>query len=315
MATSNNASGIGITDPNEFSRAATATATNFNPFDALGIAPGILTPAVLTSAYRRAHGHLHRAATAPAFPTAAEVNAARDHLAPLVGAPNRMAPVIATWSTAPRTFFAELALGTVGVFTAPSATAAPAAGATASAAPAGPSSNVSDPIIISSDEDSNNDADDDDDMPDAPAPPPQGPSHATPNRPRAAAPNPATPSTPSGSGGGSATATPTSNRSAGGSRRNTRVAHVNLDNNTITVGTWRLSPANANANAVVAVWDRLGRLNYRITAQDINGNAVMAPTATAVGFQNINFMAPYNGMSPNEVRNRLNHDLNQRRLQ
>lgn len=310
---SKNVAGVGITDPNEFFQAAAATATSFSPFDALGIQPRVLNHDQLNSAFRRAHAHLFRAATAPAFPQTAQINAARDYLATLTGlaaTSGRWAAVIARWVETPRTFFAELPFGDAGAFT--TATPTPLADPPhATAANANPPSgqDAHDPFVVS---------DDDDGEPAAPPSfspmPPMPPAGATPRRPRAMPANPATPARPNQAGGdANAAATPTSNRSAGGSRRNARVATVNTDNHVI-VGTWRLSPNLATPHAVTAAFDRRGRLNYRIIARDIHGNTLAAPTATAVSARAIQFMPPYNGLSANEIRELLDQQLNQRRL-
>ncbi|OBT52065.1 hypothetical protein VE04_08532 [Pseudogymnoascus sp. 24MN13] len=58
---SNNAAGIGITNPNEFARRGTATVPDFNPHDALGLNATSSAPAP----------------TPHAFPLRAEVNTAR----------------------------------------------------------------------------------------------------------------------------------------------------------------------------------------------------------------------------------------------
>jgi len=91
-----------------------------------------------------------------------------------------------------------------------------------------------------------------------------------------------------------------SNRSGGGATRNAAIANPNT-NERITVGEWR-NATGATANAVVAGFDARGRIFYRITNADLQGNPVAAPTATATRFEDINFRAPYQGMTAGGVR-------------
>jgi hypothetical protein len=99
-------------------------------------------------------------------------------------------------------------------------------------------------------------------------------------------------STLSGSGG---------RRSSGDSTRFTPIANP-VTNDRITVGTWANATA-ANANTVVAGFDTRGRVFYRITNRDLNGNPVpRGPTATTTRFEDINFRAPYRNMDASEVR-------------
>jgi hypothetical protein len=63
------------------------------------------------------------------------------------------------------------------------------------------------------------------------------------------------------------------------------------------------------ANAVIAGFDARGRIFYRVTNEDINGNAVAAPTATATRFEHINFRAAYQNMTVAQVRAAVDQHL------
>lgn len=114
---SNNAAGIGITNPNEFARRAAASEPNFNPYDALGIPVRAYTTAEIGAAFRQAQRHLHRATAPPAFPSMAEVNTARDYVHDVASRTiPRQTQAFARWARLPRTFFGELDVGAPGVF-------------------------------------------------------------------------------------------------------------------------------------------------------------------------------------------------------
>jgi hypothetical protein len=114
---SNNASGIGITDPNEFARRPTTAAPTFNPYDALGIPAATYTRDEISAAFRRAHMHLGRATATPSFPSRVDINVAREYLVEVTARRvGRQNAVAATWSSRPRTFFAERGLGGTDVF-------------------------------------------------------------------------------------------------------------------------------------------------------------------------------------------------------
>ncbi|KFY30727.1 hypothetical protein V494_08065 [Pseudogymnoascus sp. VKM F-4513 (FW-928)] len=114
---SNNAAGIGITNPNEFARRAAASEPDFSPYDALGIPARAYTTAEIGAAFRQAQRHLHRATAPPVFPSMAEVNTARDYLHDVAGrAIPRQTQAFARWARVPRTFFGELQVGDPGVF-------------------------------------------------------------------------------------------------------------------------------------------------------------------------------------------------------
>jgi hypothetical protein len=100
----------------------------------------------------------------------------------------------------------------------------------------------------------------------------------------------------------------TANRSGGSSSRNSSVPNPVLGER-ITVGTWANATAAATPNAVVAGFDARGRIFYRIINEDANGNAVAAPTATATRFEDINFRAPYQNMTADQVRTAIDQHL------
>ncbi|HEV2644799.1 MAG TPA: hypothetical protein VGU46_00390 [Acidobacteriaceae bacterium] len=303
-------------------RAAAASATPFNPFDALGVPARIMTDAEISSARRRAAIHLSRAtaaATAPAFPTLADVNAARDYLMTADGHTHATARL---WSLAPRTFFAEREFGAANVFVARGSGSATATAPTTPHRPraAQPTTGQSatDPFVLSDSEE-----DEEDEFMPPPSRRPRATASAfgsspTPgamaattlagfgSSPAAAAAAAATPTS-------SAPATPSSNRSAGGTYRNARVDMI-APGASVIVGTWRHSPNPATPNAVTAAFDRRGRLNYRVTNRDLNGDLAPAATATATSAPHINFVAPYAGLSANEIRDMLDRQLNLRGL-
>jgi hypothetical protein len=286
--------------------ATTATATAFNPFDALGVAAGDMDLAQITAAWRRAHQHLNRATATgatPAFPTTAEVNAARDYLRDQTGTLVGLVGAVNNWNQAPRTFFGELPVGAPGVFTATAATAtagpAPipaSAGARARRSPpketpkkkkakpstATPSSGATPstgatPMSGSQYNPVNLDDDDDDD---------HQPSTPTP----------------------AATATPSSSkkpaqRSSLGSARATAAANPNVEME-IVVGEWAKSTATPR-NAVIARLDARGRLNFRVVARTVAGVPIPGPTATATGYANIVLVGQYAGMTYDQLRNVL----------
>ncbi|OBT70645.1 hypothetical protein VF21_10376 [Pseudogymnoascus sp. 05NY08] len=115
---SNNASGIRITNPNEFARCPTASPPSFNPYDALSIPVAAYTVLKVNQHFRQAQRHLLCAsANAPAFPSRAEVNSARDYLLEVAAClSHRQRGAFAQWERLPRTFFRELNLGAPGVF-------------------------------------------------------------------------------------------------------------------------------------------------------------------------------------------------------
>jgi hypothetical protein len=90
--------------------------------------------------------------------------------------------------------------------------------------------------------------------------------------------------------------------------RNTSIPNP-ITNDRITVGTWANATAAATPNAVVAGFDSRGRIFYRITNEDLHGNSVAAPTATATRFEQINFRAPYQNMTADQVRTTVDAHL------
>ena len=134
---SKNATGKGIDDPKEFTQRPAAAIPDFNPYDAVGIPTAAYTTEQLGQRFRRAHSHLLRAmatASAPAFPTRADINSARDYLREVTAkAPERQRGCYRRWEGKPRTFFGELEIGAPGVFvpraaTPPRATPTPTRG-------------------------------------------------------------------------------------------------------------------------------------------------------------------------------------------
>jgi hypothetical protein len=304
----------------------TASATAFNPFDALGVTATAMTAAMINTTWRRAHSHFVRAATAPLFPVAAEINAARDYLRDATATPSDMATAVRTWAGEPRTFFAERPLGDAGAFTATAATAAigptplPAsastrarprprsrsasaerprksartANATRATRSNAPGTSAANPVSLDSspepeddDDDEDEDDDDDDDDDDGLATPPPGATAAP-----------------------SSACKPT-NRSGGGSAR--AAAADNPDNTLeIVVGEWRQSTATPR-NAVIARLDARGRLNFRVVARTMGGAQVAGPTATATSYPNIILAGTYAGMTYNNLRPLLIQQLSRRR--
>ncbi|KFY34455.1 hypothetical protein V495_08153 [Pseudogymnoascus sp. VKM F-4514 (FW-929)] len=118
MSTSNNASGVGITDPGEFARRSAAAIPDFNPYDALGIPAAAYTIDEVNQHFRRAQRHIVRAsASAPAFPSRVDVNTARDYLLEVAARPaQRQRASYSRWESKPRTFYGELEIGDPGVF-------------------------------------------------------------------------------------------------------------------------------------------------------------------------------------------------------
>lgn len=311
---SRNAAGIGLTDPREFARPAQSTATDFNPFNALGVPAAVMDETAINSAFRLAHRHLIRLTSATptaGAPTSAQLNLARDALsAAAAGSQRGFRYLVQTWANSPRTFFAERPIGDATVFVAPPATAT--AASTAPPTP-GAGSSAANPWTVDSD---------DEDVPPPAATPAATPAAAsTPSRRRPAAPSslataaPAMPGTPATPTPSPATPTPTSSsrrrpdRSAGASQREAAAANPNPDN-VIVVGEWRRATATP-PNAVTARFDARGRLNYRIIARSVGGQPVAAPTATAVGAANIRFVPPFAGLSPSQIHALLDQMLNQ----
>jgi hypothetical protein len=139
-------------------------------------------------------------------------------------------------------------------------------------------------------------------VPAGPAPPPRNAS-ATVARP-APAPGPVGAAT----GAAAAARGPRGgNRSGGNATRNVSVVNPVTDQR-VTVGTWSLS-VGATPNAVVAGFDARGRIFYRITNLDLNGHTVVAPTATATRFEDVDFRGPYQGMDATAVRAAVDRDV------
>lgn len=89
-------------------------------------------------------------------------------------------------------------------------------------------------------------------------------------------------------------------RSAGGSRA---IPIVNPVLGTeIIVGTWRQSTNPFRPNAVIARFDRNGRLNYRVVGRTMNDEVLPAPTGTSTSLPSINLRSPYVGLSADEIR-------------
>jgi hypothetical protein len=80
-------------------------------------------------------------------------------------------------------------------------------------------------------------------------------------------------------------------------------------NDRITVGTWANATAAATPNAVVAGFDVRGRMFYRIVNEDMHGNPVAAPTATATRFEDVVFRGPYQNMTAAQVRTAVDQHL------
>lgn len=291
-----------------------ATATAFNPFDALGVSATAMTDAEITAAWRRAHYHLIRAVAPPLFPLAAEINAARDFLREATASRAAMATAVRQWAGHPRTFFAERNIGGPLVFNATAATAAagsaplPASGgsraqpssrrraatspadqarapksARANATPSTPGASRANPYAVDSDDEEDDEYKED------------GLENITPM-------STATADTDT-------TGTPTSaarkpaNRSGGGSAR----AAVAVQPDTsleIVVGEWRQSTATPR-NAVIARLDARGRLNFRVVARTLAGVPIAGPTATATSYPNIILSGNYIGMNYNVLRTTL----------
>jgi hypothetical protein len=74
------------------------------------------------------------------------------------------------------------------------------------------------------------------------------------------------------------------------------------------VGTWRRSQAQPR-NAVIARFDRRGRLNYRIVARGVQGQAVAALMATSTSLPDINLRPPYAGLSADALRVMIDQHL------
>lgn len=110
-------------------------------------------------------------------------------------------------------------------------------------------------------------------------------------------PPPATPATPFVA---PARAPRSGNRSGGSAARMAAIVNPVTDVR-IVVGTFMLGPG-ATPNAVVAGFDRAGRMFYRITNRTLAGVTQVAPTATAVRFESIHFRAPYQGLDARGVR-------------
>lgn len=83
-----------------------------------------------------------------------------------------------------------------------------------------------------------------------------------------------------------------------GSGRQSAVANPPTDAR-IVVGTWN---GGSGTNAVVAGFDVLGRLFYRITNRTLTGAATPAPNTTSTNFAQINLRAPYTGMTHEQLR-------------
>ena len=271
--------------------ASKATATAFNPFDALGVVAAPMDQGQITAAWRRAHQHLKQATATgatPVFPTAANINAARDYLRDATATAVRTSAAL--WRNEARTFFAELDLGDANVFSTPGATAtASGAGARARRSPppetphkkarttATPGSSRDNAWNVEEEEK------EDDDDGDA--------SYTT----AAATPGSAS------SGSAPSSARKPVNRSSGLSARATAAANPNTELE-IVVGEWSKSTATAARNAVIARLDSRGRLNFRIVARTVAGDATPGPTATATGYANIDLMGQYQGMTYQELR-------------
>jgi hypothetical protein len=305
---------------------AEATATAYNPFDALGVVAAPMEAAQITTAFRRAHVHLNRATATgatPMFPTAAEINAARDYLQETTATPAGIETIAAEWRNEARTFFAERAFGDANVFTATTAT--PNAGPTpipagvgararrsptpetprkaprntATATPrSGQAGSQENPVDVDDDDDD----DDDDDTGNASYRPAYAEDEDE---------DDATTTTAA-----TASATPPSakkpaNRSSGTSARATAAANPNVDLE-IVVGEWAKSTATPR-NAVIARLDSRGRLNFRVVARTVAGVVVPGPTATATGYANIILVGQYRGMTYHQLRAALLRALSHRR--
>lgn len=85
----------------------------------------------------------------------------------------------------------------------------------------------------------------------------------------------------------------------------------------IIVGSWVNSPRinGVGPNAVVAVFDQRGHLNYRIVARTVDGTVISAPTATSISLSNINLRWPYAGLSSNRLRAMIDEHLRLPRYQ
>ena len=70
----------------------------------------------------------------------------------------------------------------------------------------------------------------------------------------------------------------------------------------IIVGTWCRSTNAQRPNAVIARFDRRGRLNYRVISRTINNEVLPAPTATSTSIPDIILRQPYAGLTPDEIR-------------
>jgi hypothetical protein len=306
---------------NDTIRPTRATATAFNPFDALGVPAAAMTTEDIATAWRRAHCHLARvAANPPLFPTAAEVNAARDYLRDATASTYSMATAVNTWASHARTFFGERDFGHATAFTATAAT--PTAGPPPMPASSGGSGRArarpaAAPAAAADDDD---DADGDY----TPRRPPRttGASPSTPfNAPGTAANPVSLDSDGEGDGQDEDTATPSTTPSSSGRRpanrssgRSARAAAAEDPDSSldIVVGEWRRSTA-VPRNAVIARLDARGRLNFRVVARTMAGNLVAGPTATATSFNDIILSGPFAGMSYDSLRALLIRQLSRRR--
>jgi len=300
----------------------------FNPFAALGLDPATATATDIRPAYIRSLRHRHEnaaarfPATATHFPLQVEVQHAYEYLS---SSPARIAIATTHWGYRHQAvFFPQHPVGDERVFRPAAAAAATPVPATPAAAPRNPATPTAtatatgassgsgsgsgtrgverDPVIIS---------DDDDD--EAPATATATPSPETRvARTSAAVTHPrARPDSANAQMGHyrprPRMARTAAHRSGGSSHRNAAIANPVLGER-ITVGTWVNAPGAA-ANAVVAGFDRSGRLFYRITNEDLHGNPVAAATATATRFENINLRGPYQNMTADQVRIAIDQHL------
>ena len=113
-----------------------------------------------------------------------------------------------------------------------------------------------------------------------------------------------------GAGAGSPPSSGRTSRSTGPTRMRASPIAEPVLGDEIVVGTWAHSPAGgAGPNAVVAVFDRRGRLNYRVVARTTAGVPVPAPTGTSTSLPRINLRWPYAGLDPIRLRALIDQHL------
>lgn len=133
--------------------------------------------------------------------------------------------------------------------------------------------------------------------PPRPPPPPPRFEASLPRRQSAAPPPPTPPSGGAGGGAGGGGGGGSGGRSVGNPWMRMAPVENPVLGDEIVVGTW-----TRGSNAIIAVFDRRGRLNFRITNRNMAGSYVPAPTGTSTSLPSIILRWPYAGLDPAHLR-------------